>query len=103
MEKTKMMKKGDKKKFEMRTPELVQKCMERTWKHTPTSAQIIRDIEAWVRAIQLIIDAGGAVVPSLDFRTGRRWGPTSKERSFHPDCQDAYDMRMARYEAMMKE
>ena len=64
---------------------------------TPTSDQIVQDIMRWERALQLIVDAEDALVPSMDFRTGRRKTKKSKEFVYHPDCQAALDAKMAKF------
>ena len=58
-------------KYSMATPQDAWYCMSSIVKQL-RSERIIQDIEKWSKAIDLIIEAEGCIVPDLDLRNGHR-------------------------------
>ena len=69
--------------------------MERTWEVCPTPERIVQDIQRFPKALDAIIAHGGARVPELDNRRGRR--ATLKFASCHKDCEEAIRAREAKW------
>eukprot|EP01049_Picozoa_sp_SAG25_P000793 SAG25_NODE_29_length_20738_cov_25.829546_7_plen_726_part_00 len=88
--------KEDQRKFKMATPADVSDTMDRTWEVFPRPERIVSDIRKFPRALQAIIDAEGTVVPEIDNRKGRR---STGALPYHPDCDEAMDIRQAKWEA----
>lgn len=94
----------DNRRFNMGTVEEVERTLRRCWEVSPTSGQIVTDIQALPRVLQTIIEAKGCIVPDLSLRSGRRAGPdggpgegkraraaiaTNTDLVLHADCQPA--------------
>ena len=76
--------KDDPRKFSLGNPEQVWSAMIRSWETIPAE-RIQTDIGRWVRALEMIVQAKGAVVPELDNRHGRR----ARKFVAHPDCAES--------------
>ena len=50
----------------------MQSTMERCWTISPTSEEIVKDVEPFRKVVECIVDAKGALVPDDDIRRGRR-------------------------------
>ena len=89
----------DPKRFKMGTPRELSCAFRRVWDPetgvAPTSERIVQDIRRWPGAVQAIVDHDGAVVPSLNKRTGRRKASTASV--MHADAVAAHSERLARY------
>lgn len=83
-------------KFLVGTSDQVQNTMLRTWKVSPTSEEIVRDICRFPAALEAIIEAKGAKVPKLDNRQGRRRPKAAYYKP--PSCPAAEAMQAAMYD-----
>lgn len=97
-------------RFHTGTVEELWRTIVRCWEVAPSSAQIVDDILGLRRVLERIIEARGAVVPDLFFRSGRRARSkddsreldgrkrarqrkeTHTELVLHPDCLPALTM-----------
>ena len=84
------------KKFGLGTPEEVWDAMVRTWEVAPTSKRIRVDIMRWERALGMVVQYRGAIVPDMDNRHGRR----AERFEAHPDCREANAARLAKMEEL---
>ena len=104
---TSSLRPDDPKRFNTGTPAQMLSSVLRTWQVSPTSERIVEDISAMPRRLDRIIEAKGAVVPDLFFRTGRRHigvfkvelknKPRKRQRTatntakeLHPDAQESW-------------
>ena len=97
------------KKFGFRRLGDMQSTMERCWTISPTSEEIVQDVEPFRKVVECIVHAKGALVPDDDIRRGRRavslyekvgmkktnlrnrdWRCTNEKRPpTHPELDDA--------------
>lgn len=76
--------KGDPRKFSLGTPTEVWSAMIRSWE-TIRSERIATDIKRWERALGMIVQYQGAIVPELNNRHGRR----AVKFVPHADCAES--------------
>ena len=115
---TSVLPNDDPKKFTLNTQNSIESTMLRCWEVEPTSKRIVEDISQFDQVIQKIIDASGTLVSDEALRQGRRSldsndtkdpnylstknkdlknkrknhqriETVSKERPYHPDCEEA--------------
>ena len=84
------------KKLGLGKPEEVWDAMVRTWEAAPTSKRIRVDILRWERALGVVVQYRGAIVPDMDNRHGRR----AERFEAHPDCREANAARLAKMEEL---
>ena len=56
----------------MGTPTQVWSTLTRVWTVAPTSEEIVQDISAFPRVLEIIRDKMGCIVPDISLRSGRR-------------------------------
>lgn len=66
--------KEDPRRFSAATPKGLMDSLEKIWPLVPTAARIVQDCNRWPVALDEIEKAGGAHVPDMNFRSGRRAG-----------------------------
>ena len=88
----------DPRKFLLGNPTQVWSAMIRSWVMIRPE-RIAQDIRRWERALEMIVQAQGAVVPDLDTRHGRRHGRRAVPFTPHPDCADSVRVKQEKWQS----